>query len=146
MKILNMLLVTALLAGTAYAAGGKKAADKDAWKKTVFTAEELQKYNGRDGQPVYVAVDGIVYDLSKSKYWKTGSHMKQHEAGADLTADIKEKAPQGIHKGGKILSRMPKVGVTEEYAKKNAPAKPEQAPAAKETMKPAVKEPQKTAK
>lgn len=134
MKILNILLVTALLTGAAHAAGEKKAADKDAWKKRVFTAEELAKCNGQDGQPVYAAVDGIVYDLSKSKYWKTGTHMKQHEAGADLTADIKEKAPQGIHKGGRILDKMPKVGVTEEYSKKKpeAPAPKEKAAGEKE--------------
>lgn len=126
MKTLTALLMTVMLAGSAGAAE-KKSAEKDAWKKRVFTAEELQKYNGRDGQPVYAAVDGIVYDLSKSKYWKTGTHMKQHEAGADLSADIHEKAPKGIHKDGKILNKMPKVGVTEEYAKK----KPE-TPAAKE--------------
>lgn len=136
MKILNILLVTALLTGAAYAAGGKKA-DKDAWKKKVFTAEELQKYNGKDGRPVYVAVDGIVYDLTKSKYWKGGGHMKMHEAGADLTTDIKEKAPQGIHKGGKILNKMPKVGVTADYGVK----KPEAAGKAAE--KPAEKKPAK---
>lgn len=137
MKILNILLVTALLTGTAYAAGGKKV-DKDAWKKKVFTAEELEKYNGRDGQPAYAAVDGIVYDLTKSKYWRGGSHMKQHEAGADLTTDIKEKAPQGIHKGGKILNKMPKVGVTADYGKDKKPAGD-----GKAAEKPAEKKPAK---
>lgn len=32
MEILNLLLVTALLTGTAYAAGGKKAGNRGAWK------------------------------------------------------------------------------------------------------------------
>lgn len=121
MKILNILLVSALLTGAAHAAGGRKADGKEAWKKKVFTAEELKRFDGREGRPVYVAVDGIVYDLSRSKYWKTGTHMKMHEAGADLTSDIKEKAPQGIHKGGKILNKMPKVGVTADYQKKVPP-------------------------
>ncbi len=117
MKMLNTALALLLLAGAALAAD-KKAEDKEAWKKKVFTAEELKQYDGKEGRPVYVAVDGIVYDLSKSKYWKTGTHMKMHSAGADLTAEIKEKAPKGIHKGGKILNKMPKVGVTGDYLKK----------------------------
>jgi predicted heme/steroid binding protein len=40
-----------------------------------FTREELAKYNGKEGQPVYVAYDGKVYDVSESKLWKTGAHM-----------------------------------------------------------------------
>ncbi len=92
----------------------KPAADTPAaaaWKNKTFTAEELKKYNGQDGMPVYTAVDGIVYDLSKSKYWKNGRHMKMHDAGADLSAAIHTQAPKGIHKDGKILEKMPKVGV-----------------------------------
>jgi predicted heme/steroid binding protein/YHS domain-containing protein len=119
MKLINMLALALLLAGAAQAAGDKKAAvkaaGKDAWKARTFTAEELKKFNGQDGMPAYAAVDGVVYDLSKSKYWKTGTHMKQHEAGADLSDDIHNKAPKGIHKDGKILNKMPKVGVLKGY-------------------------------
>lgn len=83
----------------------------EAWKNKTFTAGELKKYNGKGGMPVYAAVDGIVYDLSKSKYWKAGQHMKMHEAGVDLSSAIHNQAPKGIHKDGMILGRMPKVGV-----------------------------------
>lgn len=29
-----------------------------------FNQTELAKYNGQDGQPAYVAVDGVVYDVT----------------------------------------------------------------------------------
>ncbi|HAT73098.1 MAG TPA: hypothetical protein DCS63_09810 [Elusimicrobia bacterium] len=99
-----------MLAGGA-AAGEQKKQAADAWKTKTFTAEELKKYNGRDGMPVYAAVDGIVYDLSGSKYWKAGRHMKMHDAGTDLSSAIHDRAPKTIHKDGKILENMPKVGV-----------------------------------
>lgn len=116
MKNICALALTLLLAGYAGAAEKAAAPEKDAWKNRVFTAEELKNYNGRNGQPVYVAVDGIVYDLTRSKYWKTGTHMNMHEAGADQSRAIHELAPKSIHKGGKILERMPKVGVLAGYA------------------------------
>lgn len=115
MRILSALVLAALLSGAVSAQEQKKA--EDAWKTRVFTAEELKKYNGKDGMPVYVAADGIVYDLSKSKYWKTGAHMKLHDSGADLSKALHEQAPKSIHKDGKILQKMPKVGVLEGYAK-----------------------------
>ncbi|MCM2267000.1 MAG: YHS domain-containing protein [Elusimicrobiales bacterium] len=114
MKLLNAMIISAMLAGTAAAAENKPAAD--AWKTRTFTAEELKQYNGKDGKPVYAAVDGIVYDLSGSKYWKTGRHMKLHDAGTDLSSDIHNKAPKAIHRDGKILEGMPKVGVMKETA------------------------------
>lgn len=114
MKLLNALMISAVLAGPALAADPKPAAD--AWKTRVFTAEELKQYDGKEGRPVYVAVDGVVYDLSGSKYWKSGRHMKMHDAGGDLSADIHNKAPKSIHRDGKILEGMPKVGVTKETA------------------------------
>lgn len=124
MKILTAALMMALLCGGAAAEEQKSAADANAWKTRVFTSEELKKYNGKDGMPVYAAVDGIVYDLSKSKYWKAGEHMKLHEAGTDLTSAIHNKAPKFIHKDGKILEKMPKVGVMEGYAKEKIAAAP----------------------
>jgi len=39
-----------------------------------FTREELSRYNGKDGAPVFVAFEGIVYDLSTSFLWRGGRH------------------------------------------------------------------------
>ncbi len=47
-----------------------------------FTLQELAKYNGQNGQPAYVAVSGVVYDVSK--VFVNGSHYS-HVAGQDLT-------------------------------------------------------------
>ena len=30
----------------------------------IFTKNELAQYNGQNGQPAYVAVQGVVYDVS----------------------------------------------------------------------------------
>jgi hypothetical protein len=35
-----------------------------------FTLEELATYNGQNGQPAYIAVEGVVYDVSNSSRWK----------------------------------------------------------------------------
>jgi len=48
-----------------------------------FTIDELAKYNGKNGNPAYAAVDGIVYDLSL--IFINGTH-RGHAAGQDLTA------------------------------------------------------------
>lgn len=59
-----------------------------------ITKEELSKADGKNGAPVYVAVDGQVYDLSQSARWKEGTHFRSHSAGADLTEALKA-APHG---------------------------------------------------
>jgi len=71
-----------------------------------FGLEELAQYNGENGKPVYVAHAGKVYDVSGSKMWKTGTHMKRHRSGADLTTDI-QAAPHSPE----VLGRFPQVGV-----------------------------------
>ena len=70
-----------------------------------LTLEELATYNGKDGNPAYIAVDGIIYDVSGSSRWKNGEH-NGHYAGQDLTDIIKNQSPHGIS----VLSRMPVVG------------------------------------
>jgi predicted heme/steroid binding protein/uncharacterized membrane protein len=68
--------------------------------------KELEKSNGKDGSPAYIAHGGRVIDVSKSKLWKGGLHMKRHHAGNDLTTDIKG-APHGLE----VLERYPQVAV-----------------------------------
>jgi predicted heme/steroid binding protein/uncharacterized membrane protein len=70
-----------------------------------FDAAELGQYNGENGNPVYIAHGGKVYDVSGSKMWRNGSHMKRHKAGRDLTTDI-QAAPHDTA----VLDRYPQVG------------------------------------
>ncbi len=51
-------------------------------EQKVFTVDELAVYDGKNGNPSYVAVDGVVYDLSR--VFKNGVHFG-HVAGKDLT-------------------------------------------------------------
>lgn len=60
-----------------------------------YTLEELRKGNGQNGHPTLVVIHGKVYDLSQSKKWINGRHMKRHQAGCDLTTDI-GAAPHGM--------------------------------------------------
>lgn len=76
--------------------------------KNVFTVEKLVQYDGSNGKPAYVAVNGIVYDVSLEATWGGGTHFGLY-AGKDLTTQF-----NGCH-GGKleILKNLPKVGVLE---------------------------------
>jgi len=59
-----------------------------------FDREKLAQFKGQDGNKTYVAYDGKVYDVSDSKKWRNGKHMMRHEAGMDLTVELKA-APHG---------------------------------------------------
>jgi predicted heme/steroid binding protein/uncharacterized membrane protein len=71
-----------------------------------FSPQELAEFKGEDGKPIYIAHGGKVYDVSGSKLWKGGLHMRRHHAGSDLTADI-QAAPHGTE----VFERYPQVGV-----------------------------------
>ena len=71
-----------------------------------FDKESLSEFSGKDGKPVYVAHKGKVFDVSTSRFWKTGAHMKRHPSGKDLTAEI-QVAPHGTE----VLERFPQVGI-----------------------------------
>ena len=76
-----------------------------------FDIAELEKYDGKEGRPIYIAYQGKVYDVSNSKLWKSGLHMKRHHAGGDLTIDI-----QGAPHAPDVLERYPQIGTLKEEA------------------------------
>jgi predicted heme/steroid binding protein/uncharacterized membrane protein len=76
-----------------------------------FTPEEVAQFDGENGKPVYIVYQDKVFDVSASKLWKGGLHMKRHHAGKDLTADF-QAAPHGEE----VLGRYPQVGVQKKGA------------------------------
>ena len=71
-----------------------------------FELEVLSEYDGKDQKPVYIVYEGKVFDVSQSKLWKGGIHMKRHHAGRDLTTDF-----GGAPHGTEVFGRYPQVGV-----------------------------------
>ena len=71
--------------------------------------QELKRMNGKDGNPVCIAFQGKVYDVSQSPQWNTGIHMGRHASAQDLTVEI-GAAPHGAE----VLEKFPQVGVLKE--------------------------------
>ncbi|MFO7636024.1 MAG: cytochrome b5 domain-containing protein [Clostridia bacterium] len=59
-----------------------------------FTLEELKEFDGKDGRAMYVAINGVVYDLTGVLAWSTGQH-NGNQPGEDLSEAIKS-APHGV--------------------------------------------------
>lgn len=59
-----------------------------------LTKAELDKSDGKNGAPIFVAYKNKVYDLTQSSLWKYGVHGNSHEAGTDLTMSLLN-APHG---------------------------------------------------
>lgn len=54
---------------------------------TTYTSAQLALRNGQDRDEVWVAYQGRIYDVTKSRLWKKGMHYK-HWAGQDLTHEL----------------------------------------------------------
>lgn len=93
---------TATVAPTGTGAPAATAANARA--KLSLTAAELAAYNGQNGKPAYVAVNGAIYDVTNVPQWKNGTHQG-YTAGKDLTNEI-AKAPHG----NSVLKDLPVVG------------------------------------
>jgi predicted heme/steroid binding protein len=70
-----------------------------------FTKEELQQFNGQNGQPAYVAINNKVYDVTNIPAWQDGTHHG-NKAGMDLTDVLFKYSP---HKD-RVLAKLPLVG------------------------------------
>jgi 2-oxoglutarate ferredoxin oxidoreductase subunit beta len=70
-----------------------------------FTLQDLQRYDGAEGKPLYLGYKGRVYDLSASPLFQGTQRMRCHIAGKDLTHEI-EMAPHGED----LVFKFPLVG------------------------------------
>jgi membrane-associated progesterone receptor component len=52
-----------------------------------MTREQLAQYNGKNGKPAYVAVKGIVYDVTHNAAWSAATHFGL-TAGNDVTREF----------------------------------------------------------
>lgn len=69
-----------------------------------FTLTELSRYNGKNGNPAYIAVSGIVYDVTNNAAWAGATHFGL-TAGKDLTQEF-----ASCHAGQPVLSKLKVVG------------------------------------
>lgn len=105
-----LLLAIVILQGCA--SGGNNAGKPEpAVSGLVLTLEELSGYDGKNGNPAYIAVDGVIYDVTNVSQWKNGAH-NGFPAGQDLTDEIKNVSPHGVSK----LNGVPVVGKLAEGA------------------------------
>ncbi len=72
-------------------------------EQILLTLEELEDYDGTNGSPAYVAVNGIIYDMSPIPQWMQGVHFGV-SAGRDVTDRV------NLCHGSKILKLLRIVG------------------------------------
>jgi predicted heme/steroid binding protein len=107
-KIILFLIMVASAAIVTFVIGPKlrkRSFQAPLEKKTRFTLEELSRFDGSEKRPAYVAHKGKIYDVTSSKLWVEGNHVRKHLAGNDLTEALRT-AP---HDEEKILG-MPLIG------------------------------------
>lgn len=87
------------------AAEATPSAPADSTAELVLTLEELAKFDGKNGNPAYVAVNGVIYDVTNVPQWAGGEH-NGNTAGQDLTDVIENQSPHGLS----VLDNLPVVG------------------------------------
>ena len=105
--LLCLLLVGGALLLTKHRTARAPAYEAPLPPREVSTAE-LEKSDGKDGRPCFVAVDGTVYKIQDYSLWQNGEHKPSNGlayCGADLSKAI-DQAPHGR----KILEQLIIVG------------------------------------
>ncbi len=52
-----------------------------------ITKGQLALRNGQDKPQIWIALNGLIYDMTNSRLWRNGKHY-EHWAGQDLTAEL----------------------------------------------------------
>lgn len=83
---------------------GYSPADSPEISQRTFTRAELAQYDGKSGNPAYVAVGGVVYDVTDNAAWAAATHFGL-SAGNDLTSQY-----SSCHASQQILRNLTVVG------------------------------------
>jgi len=72
----------------------------------VYTKSQLALRNGQDKPQIWVALNGIIYDVTESRLWRNGKHY-EHWAGQDLTEELAD-APhtETVFEKFKVVGRL----------------------------------------
>ena len=54
-----------------------------------YSRSYLALRNGQDKPEIWVALHGLIYDVTRSRLWREGKHY-EHWAGQDLTDELKD--------------------------------------------------------
>jgi predicted heme/steroid binding protein len=54
-----------------------------------YTKSQLALRNGQDKDDIWVAYNGLIYDVTASRLWRNGKHY-EHWAGQDLSQELKD--------------------------------------------------------
>ncbi len=74
----------------------------------IYTKNQLALRNGQDRDEIWVAYQGRIYDVSRSRLWRRGNHY-EHWAGQDLTAELDKDAPHtaNVFDNFPVIGRLP---------------------------------------
>ncbi len=72
----------------------------------IYTLQQLALRNGQDKPAIWIAFNGLIYDVTESKLWRNGNHY-EHWAGQDLTDELKD-APhtQTVFEKFKVVGKI----------------------------------------
>ncbi|WP_164110781.1 MULTISPECIES: cytochrome b5 domain-containing protein [Sphingobacterium] len=70
----------------------------------IYTKTQLALRNGQDKPDIWIAYQGMIYDVTSSRLWKKGMHY-EHWAGQDLTEELND-APHSES----VFEKFQKVG------------------------------------
>lgn len=72
---------------------------------------ELRRSTGERGTRMYVALHGVVYDVSDCPKWRSGLHEHLHFAGQDLSAEFPDAPHRDevfLHPCVRVVGRLKK--------------------------------------
>ncbi|HOX82092.1 MAG TPA: cytochrome b5 domain-containing protein [Chryseolinea sp.] len=55
----------------------------------LYSKAQLALRNGQDKPQIWVALHGMIYEVTASRLWRDGKHY-EHWAGQDLTDELKD--------------------------------------------------------